>query len=673
MINAQPSSSRHVHFPPPQRPLPFATRAWSRITNPLAHPVTLSALSALLPLAYATPVPPHLHHRARLRLRSRAPNSLPARPLSHPLIHLFSSLGESLARRNDVIGPILDVAYYNASAKDYRLPAGYVILRTHFNGGFIVLAYIIAFIGSLCTVELLIRRTTNSGWRNQALLTAAGFCFGAVSTFAMHFVFNNALGLKHPLHPEYPASYLSYDAGFTILSLVVSCLAMTIAFFIMGTKLGDWKYGSRAKRRHKKRKDRDSRSQRERDEYREWKSSHTKGMQAGSKGPCGLLTRAGSHSTWSALDPETENSETSFRGKLFSLWHKPGWKDSTRSDEPENSEDKDLQELEFRLGKAAVEEELEKKARDTLNDRMSRRASLPTAQSLSDVSSPSTEFRPVGSSLPETTSVFTPNFSFPAQVPSLFPQTNTADTSQSITPNSESYSSDANPHPFSARHEWRRASLPTNILVTQPPKRPSYSGPSHSGLSRIQSLPEGDIDSPPSPTTLRRLHTSQKSDSSDEAKLSLSPEAHMHELQQEKSASSENARESESDRRAKLNEKKNFWGKVGAFLGFDIVTAGEVIKIFVTGITAGFGVVGMRKLSLSFSLPTMRCNRRLIHLPLKTTLAKLQSSVSHTWRTSQHMSSALSSLHVELSSLLSTSCLSCFGQNSSIPGGQKFW
>lgn len=478
-----------------------------------------------------------------------------------------------------------------------------------------MLAYIIAFIGSLCTVELLIRRTTNSGWRNRALLAAAGFCFGAVSTFAMHFVFNNALGLKHPLHPEYPASYLSYDAGFTILSLVVSCLAMTIAFFIMGTKLGDWKYGSSAKRRHKKRKDRDSRSQRERDEYREWKSSHKKRMQAGSKGPCSLLTRAGSHSTWSALGPETEISETSFRGKLFSLWHKPRWKDSTRSDEQENSEDKDLQELEFRLGKAAVEEELEKKARDTLNSRMSRRASLPTAQSLSDFSSPSAEFRPVESSLPESTSVFTPNFSFPAQVPSLFPQTNTADTSHSVTPNSNS--SDPNPHPFSTRHEWRRASLPTNILVTQPHKRPSYSGPSHSGLSRIQSLPEGDIDSPSSPTTLRRLHTSQKSDPSDEAKLSLSPEAHMHGLQQEKSASSVNVSESEGDRRAKLNEKKNFRGKVGAFLGFDIVTVGEVIKIFVTGITAGFGVVGMRKLSLSFSLPTMRCNHRLMHLPLR--------------------------------------------------------
>lgn len=568
------------------------------MTDAPPPPLVLAALSALLPLARATPVPP-LRHRARLRLRA----SLHVEPLSR----LFSSLGESLARRNNVSGPVLGIASYSTSAQSYTLPADYVILTPYFNGGFIVLAYIIAFIGSLCTLELLIRRTTNSGWRNQALLAAAGFCFGAVSTFAMHFVFNNALGLKHPLHPEYPVSYLSYNAGFTILSLVVSCLAMTIAFFIMGTKLGDWKCGSRAKRRHKKIKDRGSKSQRERDEYREWKSSHKKGIQAGSKGHRSLLTRAGSHSTWSALDPETETSERSLRAKLFGTRRKSGWKDDTRLDGPENL-DKDLQEMEFRLGKAAVEEELERKAREALDGRMGRRASLPIAQSLNDFSSPPAEFHPdrVRSSLPESASVFTPNFSFPAQSPSLFPRTNTTDISQSTASNLESYSN-ADPHPFSARHEWRRASLPTNILFTQPPKRPSYSGPSGSGLSRIQSLPEGDIDPPPSPTTILRSNASQNSDTSDEAKVSLSPEAQLHGLQQEKSASSEDVREGKRDRWAKVNEKKNLWGKLGAFLGFDIVTAAEVIKVFVTGITAGFGVVGMRKsfffhsLSLFFS------------------------------------------------------------------------
>lgn len=603
MRNAQSSSH---HGPPAPPPAPWPLR---RIRNPLARPAILAALSAALPLAYATPVPLHLRHRARLRLRARPLHSLHVESLSHPLIHLFSTLGESLARRNDVSGPILDIASYSTSAKNYRLPTDYVILTPHFNGGFIVLAYIIAFIGSLCTLELLIRRTTNSGWRNQALLAAAGFCFGAVSTFAMHFVFNNALGLKHPLHPDYPVSYLSYDAGFTILSLVVSCLAMTIAFFIMGTKLGDWKCGGRTKRRHKKRKDRTSRNQRERDEYREWKSSHTKGIKVGSKGPCSLLTRAASHSTWSALDPETENSQRSLRGKMFGAWQKSGWKDGTRLDEPENL-DNDLQEMEFRLGKAAVEEELARKARDTMDSRMGRRATIPIAQSLNDFSSPSTEFHHVRSSLPEDTSVFTPNFSFPAQSPFLFPQTNTTDISQSIASNSESYSN-ANPHPFSARHEWRRASLPTDILFTQPPKRPSYSGPSGSGLSRIQSLPEGDIDPAPSPATILRSNASQNSDSFDEAKVSLSPEAQLHELQQEKSASSENVGESKRDKRAKVNEKKNRWGKLGAFLGFDIVTAAEVIKVFVTGITAGFGVVGMRKFSL-LSLSTMRCIPRLM-------------------------------------------------------------
>ncbi|KAJ9107335.1 hypothetical protein QFC21_000785 [Naganishia friedmannii] len=122
----------------------------------------------------------------------------------------------------------------NQSTK--TMGADYVKLVQTYNGGYIVLSVIIAFIGSLCTLELLLRRTSNRGRYNVLLLFAAGVCFGSVSTFSMHFVGNNSLTLHHPREVELnkqPFS-LTYEAGWTVLSLVVSCLVTILAFFVMG-------------------------------------------------------------------------------------------------------------------------------------------------------------------------------------------------------------------------------------------------------------------------------------------------------------------------------------------------------------------------------------------------------------------------------------------------------
>lgn len=116
------------------------------------------------------------------------------------------------------------------------IPADYIELEQSFSAGYVVLSFIVATIGSFCTLELLLRRTSNRGRSNVVLLVLAGFSFGAVATFSMHFIGNNALTLRHPPMDgmTYRPLTLAYDAGFTILSLVVSCLAMTLAFFVMG-------------------------------------------------------------------------------------------------------------------------------------------------------------------------------------------------------------------------------------------------------------------------------------------------------------------------------------------------------------------------------------------------------------------------------------------------------
>lgn len=49
-----------------------------------------------------------------------------------------------------------------------------------------IVSYTNTFVKSHCTLQLLIiRQTTNSGWRNQALFASVGFTFEAISTFTM--------------------------------------------------------------------------------------------------------------------------------------------------------------------------------------------------------------------------------------------------------------------------------------------------------------------------------------------------------------------------------------------------------------------------------------------------------------------------------------------------------
>lgn len=53
--------------------------------------------------------------------------------------------------------PVLALARYNAAGL-YRVPDGFLVLKQRFNAGYIVLSFVIAVVGSLCTLELLIRR-----------------------------------------------------------------------------------------------------------------------------------------------------------------------------------------------------------------------------------------------------------------------------------------------------------------------------------------------------------------------------------------------------------------------------------------------------------------------------------------------------------------------------------
>ncbi|WVR04025.1 hypothetical protein IAU60_001024 [Kwoniella sp. DSM 27419] len=471
-------------------------------------------------------------------------------------------------------GPMLAIASYDKVMENYRIPDGYVELVQVFNPGFIVLSYVIAFVGSLCTLELLIRRTTNSGWRNQVLLAAAGFCFGAVSTFAMHFVFNNALSLHHPMMDAktYPALYLSYDPGFTILSLVVSCLAMTMAFFIMGTQLKDWLILPGHKRRDRLQRQ-VSPTKADADDYGKWKKQHKKIVRRGTMGVGALFATATQAAKWSLMDLDgtaEPPKPTSFRDKLGVKQQQDAWRDKVQGlysprvegDDKMVCDDKALQELDFRYGKEAVRLELERRA---------------GASSATSGSQPSSILQPPGSSGPPMTPlpiIYTASSRRESEG-DIFSSGFDLKSEQVADPPRDASPIFDEPVP-SYQPGGRRASLPANVLVTHR-DRPSYSGPSTT-LARIQSLPEDYSGST----------TGSRSGSIEDVKVLPKPITNRL-----SSYRSSNTAGSERQRKVRLVGSSTKMTRLGMFLGFDVVTMPEIAKICITGTIAGLGVAGM--------------------------------------------------------------------------------
>lgn len=476
----------------------------------------------------------------------------------------------------------------------YRVPDNYVTLIQRFNPGFIVLSYAIAVVGSLCTLELLIRRTTNAGWRNQVLLASAGFTFGSVSTFAMHFIFNNSLSLHHPLQDRknYPALRLAYNPGFTVLSLIVSCLAMTVAFFIMGTSLQDWWClpGSGRRRRGSSFSDSPKSGT---DEYGKWKESQKSVLRRGTVGVGALLNRAGSVAKWSFMD--MGGDENHHNAKWASALSKGGkWDgelDEAKTDQIVKH-DKKLQELDFRLGRTAVKEEITRRVEPHTQPSSAIHPLGPgrnSTASIQPMSIPPVSSQPVEVFYPPTrrgsvpvmdhangSEVFAPGFNFPprnddptSSTANLIPVSRSS-LDRTLNP---AWSEADTPPTFGVDHNKRRASLPAAALTFNRdiPLRQTNT------LTRIQSMPEGDVELGPSSRqgsydkTLQDVKTFSSSDTVD-ASRDVSP----------------------NGKRVEFRDRHSFT-KLEKFLGFDVVTRDEIIKIIITGTIAGSGVAGMRK------------------------------------------------------------------------------
>ena len=477
---------------------------------------------------------------------------------AHQLAHFLTPRGS----RGD--HPLLAVAALDDDGK-WVIPTGYVILVQKYKAGIIVLSYIIAFVGSLCTLELLVRRTNNAGWRNRLLLTSAGICFGGVSTFAMHFVFNNSLSLHHPMQDMemYPSLYLQYDPGFTVLSLVASITAMTLAFFIMGTDIHDW-FTLPGKRRRRKEKRKRSGG----DEYGRWKKTHRGGMKGSESGMGAaigaLMETAGKVAKWSLVETG-ENRWSSIGQKGDKMDDANDWEMDGHG--VTIKRDKTLDEMEFRLGKQAVRAELDKRrvptpTPSTINgdphdphhgaimpdmppsifSSNLRRGSLPTDQPMSGQSE-----------------LFTPGYNNSVR------NVNANDSTTALLQDNPWASVDSGFEPYK-----RRASLPTVTFGGRPEKnlRPP------TNLTRIQSMPEADVDTENQQVSRKNSDVGRQSPN---IKSQLDGHEHL---------------DTDPHGPRKTLTRRAF-GKVETFLGFDVVTTTDIVKIFITGTIAGFGVAGM--------------------------------------------------------------------------------
>lgn len=521
-----------------------------------------------------------------------------------PILETFTAVARmSTTDHNGVI--VIDQKYYKLTAS--------------MNAGFIVLSYLIAFVGSLCTLELLIRRTSNRGLSNLVLLATAGICFGSVSTFAMHFVGNQSLALHYPSMPEfrnYTPLLLSYKGGYTVLSLVASCLAMTFAFFVMGTDIHfpDWRSWPCVPGSRQHRQDDYTGT---RDDYTRWKLQ--KATSRKSANVSTIFQQAGMMASWPMME---KGGAKGWRHWMFGRSQvslEPVSYDAEFGSDEDTlvKRDKELGELDFRLGRGAVRDEIDRRQGNGPASPLDSVMPTPEASLMgvpsgfNDLpSSPLAAYYPTGATdttrdiviagppppinvrrPPSPTGVFAAGYQFPPRTP-----TDATGSTAALIPRDQvpavpapTWFIDGNDQ---VQQIPRRSSLPPPLNVPPPPRMAANT------LSRIQSLPEQDGDIP---QIRYSSDTKEKSIQPGSGSGSEETGAHIHNM---------DAVPYDDDDmvfyqgwRSRLRTKVQAGlplttvEKVERFFGLDIVTWGDVSKILLTGMLAGWGIAGMRKLT----------------------------------------------------------------------------
>ncbi|KFY31704.1 hypothetical protein V493_00884 [Pseudogymnoascus sp. VKM F-4281 (FW-2241)] len=115
-------------------------------------------------------------------------------------------------------------------AIDWKEWEGRIVPR-EFTPGYVVLSYVVSFIGAWTTLELLHRRTAGKGLYNWSLLVASSVSMGGISIWCMHYIGNRAIFLGD----GHLTIQIAYNQGFTALSFFVPIVVLLAAFTAVGS------------------------------------------------------------------------------------------------------------------------------------------------------------------------------------------------------------------------------------------------------------------------------------------------------------------------------------------------------------------------------------------------------------------------------------------------------
>ncbi|RDW60762.1 hypothetical protein BP6252_12145 [Coleophoma cylindrospora] len=105
------------------------------------------------------------------------------------------------------------------------------IVPKSFNAGYVVLSYVVSYIGAWTTLELIHRRTAMRGYYNWFLLAGSSISMGGIAIWCMHFIGNRAIILGNGTQ----FIQIAYSAGYTALSFFLPILVLFLAFWAVGS------------------------------------------------------------------------------------------------------------------------------------------------------------------------------------------------------------------------------------------------------------------------------------------------------------------------------------------------------------------------------------------------------------------------------------------------------
>jgi NO-binding membrane sensor protein with MHYT domain len=96
--------------------------------------------------------------------------------------------------------------------------------------GYVVLSFLISYVGAWTTLELINRRTSSKGLYNWSLLAGAAVAMGGIGIWCMHFIGNRAIVLGDgSLHLQ-----IAYGGGLTAISFFLPIVVVFMAFAAVG-------------------------------------------------------------------------------------------------------------------------------------------------------------------------------------------------------------------------------------------------------------------------------------------------------------------------------------------------------------------------------------------------------------------------------------------------------